>query len=158
MPLATVGIINSEIEADPPSRGDSTVTRAYLQSGSALVLTKLASVAGIDLKTAGQITLIASALANTIITKAVLIITAADTATVMPTLRIGRAPNYDQFIPATLIHNAMNAMNNYQMFIPSITCSAFAAADAIKLDITIGSTATTHTATVELWGYVLPPV
>lgn len=121
-------------------------------------IVKLAEVTGIDLKIVGQTTLIASASTDTYITEAVVVTTATNTVTVQPTISIGITPNWNEFLTSTALNAEMANNNRFQSFFQGISrnTTRFGGGTTIKLNVSVGSTATTHTATVELWGYIIP--
>lgn len=118
-------------------------------------------VTGVDLKATGQTTLLS--VPNTppvtgkkFFVKDVMVrISAADTVTVAPTIRIGKAAAYTEYFPATAL-TGLDAVGEYKWLSEYLGAadihSAFDLGDTIKLDVTIGATATTLTAEIHLFG------
>lgn len=118
---------------------------------------KLIEVPDIDLKTVGRNNLIIGAVANTYVTGIVSINTGADSITVQPTIRIGKAPNYNEFMDSTVLDSELQGVGDYQSFVNRRGATMFSGGDDVVLDVVVGSTATTHIVTVEVWGYILAP-
>lgn len=137
----------------------ATVTNGvYTTTLNTLSPTLLATVTDINLKTVGQTTLYTVPTGKTLIMQEVLLInTAVDTVTVPATGKIGFTPDYNAFINTTVFNSEftvlgdvlhlVNASNDFNDTMPQAT--------EIKLDITTGSVATTHTVKALLIGMLI---
>ena len=93
---------------------------------------------------------------NCIVTDIRLEVAQADAVISVPSLRVGKASNYDEWLPIT----AMTGLDAVGEFVNLSTAAnllirkKFAAGDAIKIDITTAGVATALTANIHVFGYI----
>lgn len=118
----------------------------------------LSHVTGVDLATTGQTTLYTVPTGKTlIITEVILRVTAANAVIIVPSLRIGKASSYNEWLPITAL-TSLNATDKFLMLSSSAALlmhQSFAAGEVVKIDVTTGATATTLTAEVFTFGFLI---
>jgi len=136
-----------------------TVTNGiYTTTLNTLAPCILATVTEIDLKTEAQTTLYTVPAGKTLIIQEVLLInTAVDNVTTPGIVEIGFSPDYDNFIDNTTLNADFNVLgdvlhlkNNNNEINDNMPEST-----VIKLDVTTGSTATTHTVKAIVIGFLI---
>lgn len=118
----------------------------------------LATVLGINLKNTGQTTLYTVPSGKTlIITDILLIPTTANTITIPPIIRIGKASNYNEWAPLVTLTglNAANQLFSLATAATGLIRQTFAAGEVVKLDVQTGATATSLTITTYLFGFLI---
>ena len=120
---------------------------------------RLATITDVDLKTTGQTTLytVPAASAGCVVTDVMLMISASDTATVGPTVGVGISPNYNEWIAATALTTLTALFKSKSLNLIAVGREplGFGPTDVIKLNITVGATATSLRGTVVLLGFNL---
>lgn len=118
---------------------------------------KLATIPGINLKNTGQTTLFTVPTGYTaIITDVIVEITASSVFAIAATGRVGKTASYDEFIAATAF-TGLSAVGNYFSLATASLLgihTKFVAGEVIKLDITVGATATTLTGQIHVLGFL----
>ncbi len=115
----------------------------------------LATVASINLKNTGATTLYTVPTGKTlIINDIIVVLTASDTIAVAPTVRIGKSAAYTEWAPATALTNLAGVKSYISLNTLAIGLirQTFVATEAVAIDVTVGATATTMTATAYLIG------
>lgn len=137
---------------------DGIVPSAEITSSPTGVVPVLSTTSNIDLKTAAATNLYTVPAGKTlIVTEIVLRVTAASGFAAGCTLSIGKSAAYTEWLAATAM-TGLSAIGNYRLLSNSaagLVYNVFAAGDVIALNVTIGATATTLTATAELQGYLI---
>lgn len=119
----------------------------------------LGKVADVDLKTTGQTTLYTVPAASTgcVVTDVMLMISDSDTATIGPTVQVGVTPSFNEWLGSTALTTLTSLYKSKSL--NSVATGrepmAFGPTDVIKLDITVGATATSLRATVVILGFNL---
>lgn len=120
---------------------------------------KLATIVDVDLKTVAQTTLytVPAFSSGCVITDVILMISASDTATVGATLNVGMTPSWNEWIGSTALTTLTSLYETQSLNNTATgrTPMAFGPDDVIKLDITVGATATSLRATVVVLGFNL---
>ena len=119
---------------------------------------RLASVGSIDGKTTAATTLYTVPTGKTaIITKVVIVLTAATNVTGDPDVGVGIAATYDSLMPSTTLTSMQTALETWVYNIDSLTTTTAAAA-VIKFEVDTGATTTgggdVYTLRVDLFGYL----
>jgi hypothetical protein len=117
--------------------------------------TILSITTGINLKTVAATTLYTvPASRKAVITEAIVHVTAATTYTVGATVSVGQnSATYNDIIPATAL--LALAADNADELLDTNPFVVVAASTAIKMDVSVGATATTATAQVILIGFLV---
>lgn len=133
----------------------ATVTNGVYTTTTNYTITKLATVTGIDAKTAASTDLYTCpGGSNAVITQIVVRCTAADTVSVTHSASIGNnATDYDNWMAITL--SGLDTPTTGKMYIMERTggCVILGANDHIYYKITTGATATSQTLAIEVFGY-----
>jgi len=118
----------------------------------------LASVSGIDLKTAAQTTLYTVPTGKTcLITEVVLFATAATAVTSAPIIRIGKTAGFNEWLGLTTL-TGLDTTNEFLSLSKSANLlihQSFAAAEVIKIDVGTVATATTLTVKAFVFGFLV---
>ena len=120
-------------------------------------ISKLATVTGISLTAAATTNLYTvPAGASVVITEIVLRITAVNTFISGATISVGKTASYNEWLVATAMGN-LSTVGQFRMLSHSaagLLYQTFAAAEIVALNVTIGATSTTLTATADIYGYL----
>lgn len=121
-------------------------------------ITKVATVTGISLTATGATTLFTvPAGATFVMTEVVLRITAVNTFISGATIGVGKSASFNEWLVATAM-GSLNTVGQFRLLSHSaagLIYQTFAATEAIALNVTIGATSTTLTATAEVYGYFI---
>jgi len=161
--LNTLDLENDlNVDGDVTITGDLTVNGSPVSGGTSVQI--LSTVTAVDLKTTGQTTLYTVPTGKVCVVSAINFrITAADNATVNPTVNIGITPTFDQWIAnifdsmlgSTSAVGEMQCIDATSIIGGGSPVPVFTAGEVIKADITVGATATTYTASIDVIGYLL---
>lgn len=112
----------------------------------------------VNLKTVGRTDIFTTLYDNTYISEVFVSNTTVDNITDLATLRIGKTPNYNEFVSATKLSADLLNVGNYQILRNNGVMTKFNRDDVICFDVTIGSTATTHLVTIGVFGFMFPEI
>lgn len=130
-----------------------------IDTSCTLAVGVLGKVTNVDLKTIAQTTLytVPAASAGCVVTDVILMITSADAATIGPTLSVGVSPSYNEWLSSTALttYTGLYTVKMLNLITDDRAPLAFGPTDVIKLNITVGATATALRATIVTLGYNL---
>lgn len=117
---------------------------------------RLSMIQGIDLKATGPTTLFTVPSGKKcLVEDVVLEVTAAATVTVVAVIRIGKASAYTEWLAATTLTglDTVGEVMSLARTANLLVHQTFNSGDTIKLDVTVGATATSLTVSAHVFGY-----
>lgn len=122
------------------------------------VITILATVTGVNLKNTGQTLLYLAPLGHSVvITDIKVYATVATAVVVVPSVRVGKAPSYNEWCGITPL-TGLNTAGDFVSLdrLASVQAQeAFLFIDQVLIDVTTGATATTLTGNIYVEGYLI---
>lgn len=130
----------------------------YLLEGADGVISRLASVSGVDLKTVASTNLYTVPTGKSlVVTEVIIRITVSSGFAVAATVSVGKTAAFTEWLVATAM-TGLSALGSFRKLSDSVAAlvhGMFTAGEVLALNVTVGATATTLTATVDVYGYLV---